>query len=174
MKKILITTALCLIGVSSMMAQGRINFANAGGTAATATPIRINNGTADAPGAITMILGTASTAQFGIGPGSTQIRLFAGLTSSSLSPVLVGTANAEYVLNTTATLAGAQGSFAGNNVAGGLTLSGFDGSAPVFLQFTATSANGVYAGVSPIIQVSLATGTGLSTTVFSANPVAGT
>lgn len=172
MKKTLVTTALCLLSAASLMAQGRVNFANAGGTAATATPIRINNGTPEAPGPITQILGTASTATFGIGPASAEIRLFAGLSSSSLSPVLIGTAaNAAFVLNTANTaLASVQGSFPGGS---NLALAGYDGSSPVFLRFTATSVNGLYAGVSPIIQVNLATGAATATALFSANPVAG-
>lgn len=153
-----------MIGAASMMAQGRINFANAGGTAPGATPIRIS-GTADGSGSL--ILGSASTAQFGIGPASTRITLFAGLTSSSLSPVLIGTGNWGSVTNSAnAALAGAQGSFTGNNVAGGLVFPTFDGSAPIFLQYVATSINGLYSGTSTIIQVNLATGTALSTTVF--------
>jgi hypothetical protein len=160
MKKLLVTTAICLIGAASVMAQGRINFNNSGGTAGT--PIRISG---NEDGSASVILGTTSTAQFGIGPASTQVRLFAGLTSTSLSPVLVGTGLTEFVLNTASGIASAQGSFSGGS---SLALAGFDGSAPVFLQFTATSQNGAYRGVSPIIQVALATGAAPSTIVFVA------
>lgn len=163
MKKILVTTAICLIGAASMMAQGRINFANS-----SATPVRINNGTVEAPGPTTVTLGTASTALFGIGPASARIQLFAGLTSSSLSPVLIGTGgNLTSVTNSGSTAALPQGTFPGGS---NLALPGYDGSAPVFLRFTATSINGNYAGSSPIIQVNLATGTALAPALFSATP----
>jgi hypothetical protein len=159
MKKILVTTAICLIGAASVMAQGRIAFANS-----TTTPLRISNGAG-----ITNILGTGSTANFGIGPASVQVYLWAGLTSSSLSPVLVGTAaNGAFVLNTASTLAAAQGTFAGGNP---LPLPGFDGSAPVFLQMTVVSVNGLYAGTSSIISVTPALSPATATAVF--NVVAG-
>ena len=164
MKKILVTTAVCLLAVASSMAQGRIAFANNSLSRILVSNPAINGGTP-------VILGTASTALFGFGPASTQIRLFAGLSSSSLSPVLVGTAaNAEFVLNTSSTIASAQGTFAGG---GNLPLAGFDGTAPVFLQFTATGPNG-YFGASTIIQVSLATGGAPSTAVFGATATAST
>jgi hypothetical protein len=165
MKKILVTTAICLIGAASMMAQGRINFANVG----SISPLRIS-GAEDGSGSV--ILGTASTAQFTIGPASVQVRLFAGLTSTSLAPVLIGTAaNQEFVLNTASGIASVQGTFPGGNP---LPLAGFDGSAPVYLQYTATSINGNYAGASSIILVNLGTGAGPSTTVFSAVGTAST
>jgi hypothetical protein len=161
MKKILLTTALCLIGAASLMAQGRINFANT-----SPTGIRISG---NADGSASLLLGTASTAQFGIGPGSTIIQLYAGLTSSSLAPVLIGTTlpygNLTQVTNTTSGIAGAQGTFPGGS---NLGLQGYDGSAAVFLQFTARSINGLYAGTSPIIQVNLATGAATATTLFVA------
>ena len=48
-----------------------------------------------------MVLGTASTAYFGIGPASVRVQLFAGLTSASLARVPIGTAgNQPYGLNT--------------------------------------------------------------------------
>lgn len=159
MKKLLVTTAICLIGVASVMAQGRIAFANNSLSRIMIQNPTINGGTA-------VILGTASTALFGIGPASAEIRLFAGLTSSSLSPVLIGTAaDQSFVLNTSSTIAGAQGTFAGG---GNLPLAGFDGTAPVYLQFSATSVNGAYRGISPIILVNLATGGTPSTAVFGA------
>jgi hypothetical protein len=163
MKKLLVTTAICLIGAASVMAQGRISFNNAGGTAGT--PIRISG---NLDGSASVILGTTSTAQFGIGPASAQIRLFAGLTSTSLAPVLIGTSTpgVEFVLNTSSGIVSAQGSFQG----GGNLVLPFDGSAPVFLQFTVDSINGSYRGVSSIIQVALATGGAPSTAVFSATP----
>jgi hypothetical protein len=161
MKKILLTTALCLIGAASLMAQGRINFAN---TSATGLRISPNQ-----DGSASILLGTGSTAQFGIGPGSTIITLSAGLTSSSLAPVLIGTTlpygNLSQVTNTTSGIASAQGTFPGGS---NLGLQGYDGSAPVFLQFTARSINGAYAGTSSIIQVNLATGLATATTLFVA------
>jgi len=111
-------------------------------------------------------LGTASTAAFGIGPASVQVSLTAGLTSSSLAPVLIGTAaNAPFVLNTASAIAAAQGTFpSGSN----LVLPGFDGSAPVFLQMHVISLNGLAEGYSPIISVIPATGVATATPVFSA------
>lgn len=167
MKKILVTTAICLIGAASMMAQGRINFANT-----SATAIRINEGTAAAPGANLRILGTASTAIFGIGPLSTRVTLFAGLTADSLTPVLIGT-SLPYGTFTSVTnsgntaLAAAQGTFPGGS---NLGLQGYDGTAPVYLRMEARSINGIYVGISPVIQVNLATGAATATTLFSATP----
>jgi hypothetical protein len=157
MKKILITTAICLIGVASVMAQGRIVFANS-----SATPIRISNET---DGSASVVLGTASTAQYGIGPASVEIRLLVGLTAESLTPVLVGTAaDQQFVLNTSSTLALAQGTFAGGNP---LPLP-YEG--PVFMQFTATSINGQYFGASSIIQVTPALSPNSPTAVFGVGP----
>jgi hypothetical protein len=161
MKKILLTTAICLIGAASMMAQGRIAFANTSQSRLMVQNPNINGG-------VPVVLGSASTPLFGFGPASMEIRLFAGLTSSSLSPVLIGTAaDSAFVLNTSSGLAAAQGTFAGGNPLG---LAGFDGSAPVFLQFTATGIGAAagYTGTSTIIQVSLATGAAPSTAVFGA------
>jgi hypothetical protein len=165
MKKLLVTTAICLIGVSSMMAQGRINFNNT-----SASPIRIS---ANQDGSASVVLGTASTAAFGFGPASAQIRLFAGLTSTSLAPVLIGSgANLEFVLNTANTaLAAVQGTFPGGS---NLGLAGYDGNAPVFLQFIASTADNSYRGVSSIIQVNLATGLATATAVFGPNATAST
>jgi hypothetical protein len=159
MKKILLTTAICLIGAASMMAQGRIAFANT-----SQNRLMVQNDTIN--GGVPVVLGTASTALFGFGPASMQIRLFAGLTSTSLSPVLIGTAaDQQFVLNTTSGLAAAQGTFAGGNP---LPLAGFDGSAPVYLQFTATGVGAAtgYSATSTIILVNLATGAAPSTAVF--------
>jgi hypothetical protein len=158
MKKTLLTTAICLIGAASVMAQGRINFVNT-----SQSRLMISNPTIN--GGVASVLGTASTAAFGIGPGSSQIRLFAGLSSSTLSQVMVGTGLTEFVLNNTGTISSAQGTFAGGS---SLALPTFDGSAPVFLQFSATSANGLYGAESPIIQVAVATGAAPSTAVFAA------
>jgi len=159
MKKILVTTAICLIGAASMMAQGRINFANS-----SSTPLRISNGV----GGPTNVLGTASTAFYGIGPASMQIYLTAGLASSSLAPVMIGTAaNALFVVNTASGIASAQGTFPGGS---NLALAGFDGAAPVFLQLHAYSVTpGLWEGHSSIIQVSLATGVATATQVFNVN-----
>lgn len=157
MKKIVIAMGLCFLATASLLAQGRINFNNS-----SATPLRISNGST------TVVLGTASTATFGIGPASTRIQLFAGLTSTSLSPVLIGTGagNLAYVTNTASTSATFQGTFPGGS---NLVLP-FDGTQPVYLQFTATSLNGNYYGQSPIILVNLATGVQIATTLFSATP----
>jgi hypothetical protein len=157
MKKILLTTAICLIGAASMMAQGRIIFANT-----TQTPILISDPNVN--GGVPSVLGTASTAGFGIGPASVRISLFAGLSSGSLSPVLIGTgANQSMVTNTASTLAAAQGTFAGGNP---LPLPGFDGSAPVFLYMVLTSIDGRYEAKSSIISVTPALSPAAATTVF--------
>jgi hypothetical protein len=142
--KHLISALIVIIGFAAthLFGQGRINFNNS-----SATPIRITDGV------VTSVLGTASTAHFGIGPASVRIYLFAGLTSSSLSPVLIGTgADQPYVLNTASTLALAQGTFNGGS---NLPLPGFDGSQPAFLQFQAISDGDFpfYFAMSPIIQV---------------------
>jgi hypothetical protein len=140
MKKLFATLVAILICSPNLLAQGRINFSNSSNT-----PLRIIDGSGS------YIIGTATTARFGIGPGAMQIRLYAGLTSSSLSPMLIGTAgNQEFVLNTTSVLAVAQGSFNGGRT---LYLPGFDATQPVFLQFTAVSVNGIFGGTSPIIHV---------------------
>jgi hypothetical protein len=111
-------------------------------------------------------LGTASTAIYGFGPASAEVRLYAGLTTSSLAPVLIGPAgNQPFVLNTSSTLSGAQGTFNGGN---NLVLP-YDGSVPVFLRFIAVTPYGFGNG-SPIIQLNLATGAEASTTEFSATP----
>jgi hypothetical protein len=151
MGMVVLTGMLC---GEALFAQGRINFGNS-----SASPLKISNGS------ITQVLGTASTAYFGIGPASVQIRLFAGLTSNSLQPMLIGSAgNQEYVLNTASAVASAQGTFAGGNP---LVLP-FDGTQPVYLQFRANSINGTYTTHSPIILVNLATNTQISTPVFGA------
>ena len=144
------------------MAQGRINF-----SPTSATPLRVS---ANADGSAAVTLGTASTAQFGFGPAGAYIQLFAGLTSGSLQPVLIGTAaNLTQVTNTASGIASAQGTFPGGS---NLALAGYDGSAPVFLQYVAYSIgspNGIpYRGISPIIQVNLATGVATATSVFAA------
>jgi hypothetical protein len=157
LKTLLVAVGLCYLGGTNLFAQGRINFNNT-----SSTPLRINDGFD------TYIIGTATTARFGIGPASMQIRLYAGLTSSSLSPMLIGTAaNQEFVLNTASMIESAQGLFAGGS---NLVLPGFDGSQPVFLQFTAMSVNMMYYGQSPIIQVTPTLPVLPATTVFA--PVA--
>jgi hypothetical protein len=160
---ILLLGLFALLGANHSPAQGRINFGNN-----STTPLRITTW----EGTPNVILGTASTAYFGIGPASVRIHLFAGLTSTTLSPVSIGTCSClPYVTNYAGTIASAQGTFPGGN---NLQLAGFDGSAPVFLQFTATSINGNLYGMSPIIQVNLATGAAPSTSVFSSTPSAST
>jgi hypothetical protein len=154
MKAPLLTVCVFSFAATSLLAQGRINFSNT-----SVSPLRISNGN------ITQVLGTASTATFGIGPASVRISLFAGLNSTSLAQVLIGsTANQLYVTNTASTAASFQGLFAGGN---NLVLP-FDGTQPVYLQFRADSINGSYINFSPIILVNLATGASPATTVFGA------
>lgn len=167
MKKLILTTAICLVGAATVMAQGRIAFNNS-----STTPLRISPNQ-DGSGAV--ILGTASTNTFGIGPAAAQIQLFAGLSSSSLSSVLIGTgANLDFVRNTTSLLGVLQGTFTGG---GNLPLAGYDGSAPVYLQYraTATGAAGAwlnvpFSGESTIALVNLAVGASPATVVFAATP----
>lgn len=155
MKRLLYLFGLMALGCAHLQAQGRINFSNT-----SATPIRISNFCG-----VTNVLGTASTAMWGIGPASVRISLYAGLTSDTLSPVLVGTcACLPNVTNTSSALASAQGTFSGGN---NLVLP-FDGTQPVYLQMYLTSLNGNYAQLSPIIRVNLATNTQPSTAVFGA------
>jgi hypothetical protein len=138
------------------MAQGRVNFANT-----SATGIRIS---ANGDGSASVLLGTASTAAFGIGPASTRIQLFASANSAtlgdanttfsqfaalSLTPVLIGTGQTQQVTNSVSTSATFQGTFAGGNP---LSITGNSGT-PLFFRFTAQSINGAYAGLSTIIQV---------------------
>jgi len=168
MKKILVTTALCLIGAATVMAQGRIAFANSTAT----SRLFISDGT------VTQVLGTTSTAYFGVGPASASIRLFAGYTSSALIPVLVGTANNEQLVkNTSSTIAGAQGTFAGGNPLILRDFSGvnmtFDGANAAFLRFTysVSPTNGAFAGgtfayTSPIISVTPTISPAGAATVF--------
>lgn len=154
MKKVIVSTLLCLVVASSAMAQGRVNFANS-----SATGIRISN---NSDGSASALLGTASTAAFGIGPASTRIQLFASANSAtlaansysefvalSLSPVLIGTGLTPQVTNSVSTSATFQGTFAGGNP---LNIPGNNGT-PLFFRFTASSINGLYAGLSTIIQV---------------------
>jgi hypothetical protein len=135
MKKILILS-LCLLVNASLLAQGRINFNNANAT----SPIRIGFGPT------TQILGTASTATFGIGP------------------LLIGTAGtAEYVLNSgNTTLAAAQGTFPG-----GSTLN-VGATSPMYLRFTAITPDYSWMGVSPIILVTPSLVPATPTAVFAA------
>jgi hypothetical protein len=175
MKNKIIATALLVLScgfATSGFAQGRVNFNNS-----SSTPIRITSSYYGLPGDAftfhpgpTNILGTASTAIFGVGPASARIQLLAGLTSSSLSPVLVGTAaNWNFVTNTASTIAGAQGTFTGG---ANLPLAGFDGSVPVYLQCLVFTIDGLYGGFTPIIQVNLATGSDAAPQLFSSTPTA--
>jgi hypothetical protein len=159
MKKLLVTTAIFLVGAASMMAQGRIAFQNT-----SATGIRISNPLIN--GGASVILGTASTALFGIGPASVQISLMAGTSAASMVPVMIGTAaNQPFVLNSASLVATFQGTFAGGNP---LPLAGFDGLTVAYLQMSIVSLNGLYAGVSPIIQVTPVLTPAVATGVFSA------
>lgn len=167
------------------MAQGKVNFANATAT----SPLLINNGTIAmtgansaivTPGAITARLGTASTAQFGIGPASVRVELLAGLTSTSLSAVLVGSSSSwAYATNTASTLGAAQGTFPGGT--GVILPAPYDGSGPVFFQARAWSigadnvtswegrfATGAgFAGITGIISASPATGVAIPPQLFT-------
>jgi len=157
MKKILITTAIFLVGAASMMAQGRINF-----QPTSTTPVRISP---NPDGSASVVLGTASTALFGFGPASAQIQLFAGLTSTDLTLVQIGSAaNAAFVLNNAGTIASAQGTFAGGNP---LPIPGNNGEA-IFIQMRATSLNGLYAGASSIIQITPSLSPAAATSPWSA------
>jgi hypothetical protein len=175
MKNKIITTALVLMlsgFATNVFAQGRVNFNNS-----SSTPIKITSSYYGLPGDAftfhpgpTNVLGTASTANFGVGPASARIQLLAGLTSSSLAPVLVGsTASWNFVTNTASTIAGAQGTFTGG---ANLPLAGFDGSVPVYLQCVVFTIDGMYGGFTPIIQVNLATGSGVAPQLFSSTPTA--
>jgi hypothetical protein len=156
MRTIAFTSAIWLLSAACTMGDGRIIFWNT-----RTTPLLINNGqiswsgdlTQDpviTPGPTTQVLGAASTAAFGIGPASTEIRLYAGLTSSSMVPIAIGSGGSDYVLNTAnTTIASVQGTFIGGD-AGTVDLGLPEGM--VFLRFTATSINGLYLGVSPIIE----------------------
>lgn len=167
MNKVVIFFGLSLFAAVSLLAQGRVNFTNG-----SPTPITITSWWPGNPATpyVTNILGTASTAAFGFGPASVRIQLFAGLTSSSLSPVLIGSAgNLNYsVTNTASAVAGAQGTFNG-----GVNLVlpfPFDGSVPVYLHYNIIVINGHHYYHSPIIQVNLATGLAPATQLFSATP----
>jgi hypothetical protein len=162
MKTVLAAVFLCLLAANSLRAQARIIFSNT-----SASPIRIQN-----PGineGVPVVLGNDSTPLFGFGPASAEIRLYAGLTSYDLTPVPIGlAADQDFVLNTSSTVRAAQGTFQGGF---NLPLAGFDGSAPVFLQFTGWIPGTMYFGVSPTIQVSPANNAPLPPTqVFSATP----
>jgi hypothetical protein len=170
--KTILTFSFCLLAAANLMAQGRVNFSNTSGTAIRITSTWYGyNGVDWPPGwhyGVTNILGTASTATFGIGPASARIQLYAGLSSTSLSPVLIGTsANLSAVTNTASTVAVAQGTFNGGS---SLPLHGYDGSAPVYLQARVLSINGSYYGETPIQLVSLATGVAPATPLFGTGP----
>lgn len=166
MKKSLVLT-FCFISITSLLAQGRVNFVNSSATPITITSTWFENDGTPHYGP-TNVLGTASTATFGVGPASARVWLYAGATPASLVPVLIGTgANLPYVTNTASTVAGAQGTFNGGN---NLPLLGFDGSAPVYLQCWVIDLNGLYMGYTPIIKVNPATGSAPATPLFGPNP----
>jgi hypothetical protein len=129
--KILLFALVSGLPTANCLGQARINFSNS-----SATPLRI--GFLGEQESQTSIIGTASTARFGVGPGSMEIRLFAGLTPWSLAPVPIGSgANQEFVLNSSSGLAIAQGTFQGGSV---LSLHGNYGS-PIYLQFTVSGTS---------------------------------
>jgi len=181
MKTIIATLTLCVFATANLMAQARVNFSNN-----SSTPIRIG---VASDGSGSVVLGTASTALFGIGPASTRIRLYASANSSdlgtqstldlaanynnfsplamSLSPVLIGsTASFTSVTNTSATFASVQGAFSGGTI---VPIPGNTGT-PMFFRFTAETLNGFYAGVSSIIQVTPSLSPELPENMFAAGP----
>lgn len=114
MKKLLIATALCAITAISGFAQGTMNV-----SASSSYPLRISNGS------VTNTLGTGSTANFGIGPGSALVQLWVGpATATSLSQMFLANASigTPYVTNTSSALAAVQGSWSIGNPE---TLSGY-------------------------------------------------
>ena len=168
-----LTLILSFFAAASAKAQGRVNFSNGSATAIQISDVWFQYDW-DAQewikhGSVTNVLGTASTATFGFGPASAQIRLFAGLTSVALSPVLIGSgADQPFVSNSASTVAGAQGLFSGGS---NLALTGFDGGQPVYLQFNVSVPNSMEY-TSKIIRVDLATGGAPATQLFSATPTA--
>lgn len=157
MNKAIFLLAASLFFVADVVGQGRINFSNT-----SATAIRIGS---NPDGSGSVILGTASTATWGIGPASVRVTLYAGLTTSTMSPVSIGTCVClPYVTNTASTAAVAQGTFAGGS---SVQIPGSDGVTPYFLQATIQSINGLYYGSSPIIQVVPATLPAAAPSVFS-------
>jgi hypothetical protein len=177
-----VIAVVCCLGIANLYGQARVNFAPT-----SATPLRITDGTITplgftTPGTITQVLGTASTAAFGIGPASVRVELLAGTSSGSLASVLVGIDhNVAYVTNYSGTVASFQGLFSGGAP---LPLPGFDGSAPVFFQFRAWSIGGDnplsfddrllsgtgFAGSSETISVTPTVGVELPATLFGVGP----
>lgn len=167
MKLIFSAFAACCLITPSLLAQGRVNFNNSSATPITITSTWFENDGTPHYGP-TNVLGTASTATFGVGPASARVWLYAGSTSSSLMPVLIGTgANLPFVTNSASTVAAAQGTFTGG---GNLPLLGFAGGTPVYLQCRVENINGLYMGFTPIIQVIPATGSDPATPLFGSSP----
>lgn len=119
-----------------------VTFANSAHTA-----LRLTDGTISPSGQIltagtfSEVLGTGSTATFGIGPASVRVELLAGATPTTMAPILIG-ANSDtaFVTNTAnTTLASAQGTFPGGAPFHLPAALEFDGSAPVYFKYRAWS-----------------------------------
>jgi hypothetical protein len=187
LRSLLLVTLIGLALPLGALAQANVNFSNS-----SRHPLRLTDGIMSpagqilSGGSITQILGTASTATFGIGPASVRVELLAGTTANNLFPLLIGNNESlPFVTNTAnATILGAQGSFPGGTTVALPTLPGFDGSAPVFFQFRAWSIGGDnalslaerlnsgsgYAGISDIIAVTPALLPAIPTPLFGDNP----
>jgi hypothetical protein len=184
---LLIVVAMTSITTANLFGQARVNF-----QATSTTPLRITDGTISSTGSIltsgslTQILGTDSTAFFGIGPASARIELLAGTTAGTLSPIPIGAfdANLPYITNYGGTVAGFQGGISGGSVLKLPEAPAFDGSAPVFFQFRAWSIGSDnpltfadrllsgtgFAGSSDIILVTPTVGVELPATLFGPGP----
>lgn len=181
-KKLLVISAVCVLATLNVLGQARVSFVTT-----SAHPLRLTDGTITpggftTPGGVTQVLGTASTATFGIGPASVRVELLAGTSSGSLSSILVGiNHDVPYVTNYSGTNPTFQGLFSGGNP---LPLPGFDGSAPVFFQFRAWSIGSDnpltfgdrllsgtgFAGASEIIAVTPTVGIELPAPLFGPGP----
>jgi hypothetical protein len=107
MKRMLMIAAMLVVGASSGMAQGTIQFGN---IAASQYKLQA----VVAPG-VTNVVGTAATA-YGLGPASVEIQLLVGGNGDPLStmvPVASGISGQTIVTNTSSTASFAQGTFSG-------------------------------------------------------------
>jgi hypothetical protein len=182
LKTFLATACLCGLVAADLRAQARVNFQATSTTPLLITDGLITSGGFTTPGTITQILGTASTATFGIGPASVRVELLAGPTLELLAPVLIGiNADAPYVTNYSGTVASFQGGFSGGAV---LPLPGVDGSAPLIFQYRAWSigpdnalsfadrlfSGSGFAGASELISVTPTTGVLLPAPLLGPGP----
>lgn len=179
--------AITPLAAPDLFGQASVNFANT-----SVNPIRITDATISqagyflTSGSVTQILGTASTAFFGIGPASVRVELLAGTTAGTLSAIPVGPfdLNAPYVTNYGGTVSGFQGGVAGGSTLHLPTQPGFDGSVPVFFQFRAWSIGNDnalsyadrlllgsgFAGTSEIISLTPASGVEVPSIMFGPGP----